>query len=156
MALDYISRGTVAKFKCEITADGFSMDANSFGIYLLWGMRGQKLSIEKSAMIRNNDGEWFFSFDTTDMFGPIRAVCWYWPYDRETQSISRKESDAIVLCVVRAKDACSVDDGMVDDGCGCPAHYSNQSGGCGFGIWLCASEDDSQSEDVEGGADSGE
>jgi hypothetical protein len=143
--MDFISRGSEAKYRLEITTEDFNMGTDDFGVRLLWGLRGQTLAIEKSAMTVNGSGEWFFTFDTTEMFGQVRVVCWCMVHDGDTGTLMRQESDAVLLCLIRAKDACSVDDGLVDDGCGCPAHYSNERGGCNFGIWLCASEEEEDS-----------
>ena len=152
--MDYISRGSEAKYRLEITTEDFNMGTDDFGVRLLWGLRGQTLAIEKSAMTVNGSGDWFFTFDTTEMFGQVRVVCWCMVHDGDTGTLMRQESDAVLLCLIRAKDACSVDDGMVDDGCGCPAHYSNERSGCNFGIWLCASEEESE-EGGSGEDDSG-
>ena len=152
--MDYISRGSEAKYRLEITTEDFNMETDDFGVRLLWGLRGQTLAIEKSAMTVNGSGDWFFTFDTTEMFGQVRVVCWCMVHDGDTGTLMRQESDAVLLCLIRAKDACSVDDGMVDDGCGCPAHYSNERSGCNFGIWLCASEEESE-EGGSGEDDSG-
>ena len=151
--MDFISRGSEAKYRLEITTEDFNMGTDDFGVRLLWGLRGQTLAIEKSAMTVNGSGEWFFTFDTTEMFGQVRVVCWCMVHDGDTGTLMRQESDAVLLCLIRAKDACSVDDGLVDDGCGCPAHYSNERSGCNFGIWLCASEE--ESEESASGDDGG-
>ena len=63
------------EYKCHITItrEGFSMNDDNFEVKLSWGLAGQSMTIKKDQMFSNDSDEWFFVFDTSEMFGHITA-----------------------------------------------------------------------------------
>ena len=66
-----VSRGDIAKFKIEITHKDFDQQEDDFKVVLKWGMFKQSMTIEKADIIRDENGNFFVFFDTSDM----RPMC---------------------------------------------------------------------------------
>lgn len=114
---DIIQQGELAKYRIDIDRTGFSMTADDFQVLLTWGMRGESLTIPKSAMLQNEDGATFFQFDTTPMVGRVAAECTYYVPDSDCASGLRPEVERQPLCFVTdqpRQPRMLVDDGVYD------------------------------------------
>lgn len=95
-----VEKGEEVKYKITIDQTNFLMADNDFKVILTYGMMGKKLTIEKSEMISNADGEWFFVFDSSDMIGRVKAECIYDVPDEDYPDGYRTEVNRQTLCVV--------------------------------------------------------
>lgn len=93
-----LQKGEDAKFQIEIK--DFDMDANSFGIELVYGYRRTTVKIDKSQMIHGSDGKWYFVFDTNYMVGRVTVVCTWQVPDTDFTEGYRQETDEQYLCFV--------------------------------------------------------
>ena len=94
-----IQQGEVVKFIMAITREDFSMATGNFQVELSWGLLGQKKLISKADMLEAAAG-WVFSFDTSDVVGPVVAkATWYYD-DADVPGAVRPETDEQMLCKV--------------------------------------------------------
>ena len=94
-----IQQGEVVKFIMAITREDFSMATGNFQVELSWGLLGQKKLISKADMLEAAAG-WVFSFDTSDVVGPVVAkATWYYD-DADVPGAVRPETDEQLLCKV--------------------------------------------------------
>ena len=94
-----IQQGEVVKFIMAITRQDFSMATGNFQLELTWGLLGGKKVIKKADMLESTNG-WVFSFDTSDMVGPVIAkATWYYD-DADVEGAVRPETDEQMLCKV--------------------------------------------------------
>ena len=94
-----IQQGEVVKFIMDITREDFSMATGNFQVELSWGLLGQKKLISKADMLEATTG-WIFSFDTSDVVGPVVAkATWYYD-DADVPGAVRPETDEQLLCKV--------------------------------------------------------
>ena len=63
------------KVKAIITSQNkhLDMEACDFHVEIVYGMRGNKLTIQKSDMLYGTDGEYVMVIDTTPMVGNVRS-----------------------------------------------------------------------------------
>lgn len=97
-----VSRGDIAKFKIEITHKDFDQQEDDFKVVLKWGMFKQSMTIEKADIIRDEKGNFFVFFDTSEMLGMVKAVCCYYVPDSDMESGYREEVNYQWLCFVTA------------------------------------------------------
>ena len=95
-----VYKGETAKFKVTISHADFDQGRDNYSISLLYGMRGDFVTIPKSRMIVDEDGDAYMIFDSTDMLGQVKAVCTYKVPDTDMASGYRKEVDIQWLCFV--------------------------------------------------------
>lgn len=95
-----IQQGEMAKYQLQIEHPGFSMTENDFELILSWGMRGDTLSIPKSAMLQNEGGETFFTFPTREMVGKVEVECRYWVPDTDMEGDAALMTERQPLCWV--------------------------------------------------------
>ena len=88
-----IQEGDIAKYQLEIKHEDFDMKRDDFEVMLSWGMLGQSLTVKKSQMPCDEDGNWFMMFDSKGMVGFVMATCHYWVPDSDFQSGFREEYD---------------------------------------------------------------
>lgn len=95
-----LQKGDVGKFQISITHDDFDMEQDDFFVILRWGFLNQKEEILKEQMFSDEDGKWFFTFDTDDMAGQIEAECHYFVPDTDIDGNVFEEVDRQWLCFV--------------------------------------------------------
>lgn len=94
-----IQQGEVVKFIMAIDREDFSMATGNFQVELLWGLLGKKKVITKADMLESTNG-WIFSFDTSDMVGPVVAKATWYYNDADVPSAIRPETDEQMICKV--------------------------------------------------------
>ena len=95
-----IQQGEEAKYRIAIEREGFSMTENPFALTLKWGMQGRTLTIDKSEMLTDEQGNWFFTFNTADMVGVVTVECAYDVPDSDYADGYRTEKEQQPLCFV--------------------------------------------------------
>jgi len=95
-----IQQGEEAKYRIAIEREGFSMSENPFSVTLKWGMQGRTLEIQKSEMLTDEQGNWFFTFNTADMVGVVTVECAYDVPDSDYADGYRTEKEQQPLCFV--------------------------------------------------------
>ena len=95
-----LQRGDVGKYQITIAHDDFDMAVDDFFVILRWGFLNQKEEIQKSQMFADEDGNWFFTFDTDDMAGQIEAECHYFVPDMDIDGNVMEEVSRKWLCFV--------------------------------------------------------
>ena len=92
-----IQQGEVAKFQVQIK--NFDMEANDFRVELIYGMRQQVVTIDKSQMLENG-GTYYFTIDTANMVGRVTARCVWFVPDGDLSGGLREKDDEQYLCFV--------------------------------------------------------
>lgn len=92
-----IQQGEVAKFQVQIA--NFDMEANDFRVELIYGMRQQVVTIDKSQMLENG-GTYYFTIDTASMVGRVTARCVWFVPDGDLNGGLREKDDEQYLCFV--------------------------------------------------------
>lgn len=114
-----IQAGDVAKYEVKIEHADFDMARDDFEFTLLGGMLGQEVTVTKSQMPCDEDGNWFLLFDSTGMAGKVTAVCRYWVPDFDMPDGEREEVDRQYIGFVTdspcPKFACDCDCSTEDD-----------------------------------------
>ena len=72
-----IQRGDTAKYQLTIEHEDFDQNTGEFFVILPWGMKRESLTIQHSAMIQDEDGNWFVIFDSSAMLGKVTAETHY-------------------------------------------------------------------------------
>jgi hypothetical protein len=101
MELKVFQQGDVAK--CIITSRNYNLDmeACDFRIELIYGMRGNKIVIQKSEMLYGTDGEFVMTVDTSKMVGKITARFVWYAIDTDIDPDNRRqEVDEQVIAFV--------------------------------------------------------
>ena len=111
-----IQQGEMAKYQVIIEHEDFSMTENDFRLILTWGMRGDSLTISKADMLENDNGQFYFTFNTKDMVGKVQVECQYDVPDDDYEDGYRTEVERQPLCFVNtsAKLPCGCDCGLYD------------------------------------------
>lgn len=97
-----VSRGDIAKFKIEITHADFDQQTDNFYVVLTWGMTNQSMTIPYEDIKRDEDGNFFIVFDSTEMLGLVKAACTYRVADSDMEIGYREEINYQWLCFVTA------------------------------------------------------
>lgn len=95
-----IQQGEEVKYRIAIEREGFSMTEDPFMLTLKWGMQGRTLMIQKSEMLTDEHGNWFFTFKTADMVGVVTVECVYDVPDSDYPDGYRTEKEQQPLCFV--------------------------------------------------------
>lgn len=95
-----MQQGEEAKYQITITRQNFIMANDNFQVKLSWGMMGKTKTILKSDMLSNDDGNWFFTFDTSDMLGRVTAECSFDIPDEDYSDGYRTEINRQFLCFI--------------------------------------------------------
>jgi len=95
-----IQQGEEAKYLIAIEREGFSMADNDFSVTLSWGMQGRHLTIPKSQMMKDENGQWIFVFSTDEMVGVVTAECVYDVPDGDYPDQFRTEKERQPLCFI--------------------------------------------------------
>ena len=72
MAVNVIPQGEQAVFIVKSNRMNFDLGENDFKLEIIYGMSGQRVTILKKDL-EKVDGQWQFSFDTSDMIGQLTA-----------------------------------------------------------------------------------
>jgi hypothetical protein len=76
--MNIFQRGDKAKFIITSQNPNLNMETCDFYVELIYGMRSDKLTIQKEDMLYGTDGEYVMIFDTSKMIGKIKArFVWY-------------------------------------------------------------------------------
>lgn len=88
-----IQEGDVAKYQMLIEHADFDMMTCDFEVVLTWGLLGKSLTVKKSEIPCDEDGNWYLLFDSTGMIGRVMATCHYWVPDGDLPDGVREEVD---------------------------------------------------------------
>lgn len=112
-----IQEGDVAKYQMLIEHEDFDMMQDEFEVTLSWGMLGESMTVSKSEMVHDEDGNWFLIFNSSGMVGKVTAECRYLVPDSDMADGVREEVDRQYIGFVTANPcpqfACE---------CECPTH----------------------------------
>ena len=76
--MNIFQRGDKAKFIITSQNVNLNMELCDFYVELIYGMRADKLTIQKADMFYGTDGEYVMIFDTSKMIGKIKVrFVWY-------------------------------------------------------------------------------
>jgi hypothetical protein len=92
MAMNVIPQGERAVFTVKSNRVNFSFDDNYFYLDIIYGMAGHKVTILKKDF-EEVEGQWRFSFDTSDMVGQLVARMNMFMNDPDCPDDVRKEVD---------------------------------------------------------------
>lgn len=101
MELKVFQQGDVAK--CIITSRNYNLDmeACDFYVELIYGMRANKIVIQKADMLYGTDGEFVMVVDTSNMIGKITARFVWYAIDTDIDPDNRRqEVDEQVIAFV--------------------------------------------------------
>lgn len=98
---NYIISGSEAKYQLTIDCQDFDQRVDDFSVVIRWGLQGTSMTIDRSKMFYDEEGNCFFTFTTAGMVGALMAECTYYVPDSDYPEGFRKEIDAqIIGCVV--------------------------------------------------------
>ena len=92
MAVNVIPQGETAVFSVKSNRVNFSFDDNDFRLEIIYGMSGQRIVLPKKDF-EMVDGQWQFSFDTSDMIGQLTARMTMYMADVDCPDDIRPEVD---------------------------------------------------------------
>jgi hypothetical protein len=92
MAVNVIPQGEQAVFVVKSNRVNFSFDDNRFVLEIIYGMAGQRVTILKKDF-EKVEGEWRFSFDTSNMIGQLTARLTMYMNDPDCPDDERPEVD---------------------------------------------------------------
>ena len=95
-----VSRGDIVKYRIKITHADFDQQTNEFYVVLTWGMFRRSMTIEHKDIIRDEDGNFFIVFDSSEMLGMVKAACHYDVPDTDMEGGTREEVNYQWLCFV--------------------------------------------------------
>lgn len=88
-----IQTGDIVKYHLKIEHQDFDMQRDEFNVTISWGVFGKSVSISKDKMLCDEEGNWFFVFESDDMVGHILATCTYLVADTDVEGGYREEVD---------------------------------------------------------------
>lgn len=94
-----IQQGERAKYFVSSKKWNFNFEENSYHLEILYGMFGQKITIQKSDF-QYLDDKWVFSFPTTGMVGPVKARLVMELFDPDCPDDTREEVDEQYIAFV--------------------------------------------------------
>lgn len=94
-----IQQGERAKYFVSSKKWNFNFEENSYHLEILYGMFGQKITIQKSDF-QYLDDKWVFSFPTTGMVGPVKARLVMELFDPDCLDDTREEVDEQYIAFV--------------------------------------------------------
>ena len=94
-----IQQGERAKYFVSSKKWNFNFEENGFHLEILYGMFGQKITIQKSDF-QYLDDKWVFSFPTTGMVGPVKARLVMELFDPDCPDDTREEVDEQYIAFV--------------------------------------------------------
>lgn len=97
---DIIQKGEDVKYRVVIEHDGFDMSRDAFTAELQWGLRGESLVIEKSAMREMADGGYLLGCNTAEMCGQVYCHVSYDVPDSDLEDGYRTEVENVPIFYV--------------------------------------------------------
>lgn len=97
---DIIQKGEDVKYRVVIEHDGFDMSRDAFTAELQWGLRGESLVIEKSAMREMADGGYLLGCNTAEMCGQVYCRVSYDVPDSDLEDAYRTEVENVPIFYV--------------------------------------------------------
>ena len=94
-----IQQGERAKYFVSSKKWNFNFEENSYHLEILYGMFGQKITIQKNDF-QYLDDKWVFSFPTTGMVGPVKARLVMELFDPDCLDATREEVDEQYIAFV--------------------------------------------------------
>ena len=92
MAVNIIPQGEQAVFSVRSNRVNFDFGENDFRLEIIYGMAGQRITLLRKDF-EQVDGEWRFSFDTSDMIGQLTARMTMYMADPDCPDDVRPEVD---------------------------------------------------------------
>ena len=92
MAVNVIPQGEQAVFVVKSNRVNFSFEDNDFLLEIIYGMAGQRVTIQKKDL-EKVDGKWQFAFDTSNMIGQLTARLTMYMNDPDCPDDERPEVD---------------------------------------------------------------
>ena len=92
MAVNVIPQGEQAVFVVKSNRVNFSFDDNDFKLEIIYGMAGQRIVLLKKDF-EMVEGQWQFSFDTSNMIGQLTARLTMYMNDPDCPDDERPEVD---------------------------------------------------------------
>ena len=92
MAVNVIPQGEQAVFVVKSNRVNFSFDDNDFRLEIIYGMAGQRIVLLKKDF-EMVEGQWQFSFDTSNMIGQLTARLTMYMNDPDCPDDVRAEVD---------------------------------------------------------------
>ena len=92
MAVNVIPQGEQAVFVVKSNRVNFSFDDNDFRLEIIYGMSGQRIVLLKKDF-EMVEGQWQFSFDTSNMIGQLTARLTMYMNDPDCPDDVRAEVD---------------------------------------------------------------
>ena len=92
MAVNVIPQGEQAVFVVKSNRVNFSFDDNDFRLEIIYGMAGQRIVLLKKDF-EVVEGQWQFSFDTSNMIGQLTARLTMYMNDPDCPDDERPEVD---------------------------------------------------------------
>ena len=101
--LNIFQRGDKAKFIITSQNQNLNMETCDFYVELIYGMRADKIVIQKADMLYGTDGEYVMIFSTSKMIGKIKARFVWYCIDTDVDPDNRRqEVDEQVIGFVAA------------------------------------------------------
>ena len=92
MAVNVIEQGETAVFSVKSNRMNFDFGENDFKLEIIYGMAGQRIVLLKKDF-EEVEGQWQFSFDTSDMIGQLTARLTMYMNDPDCPDDVRAEVD---------------------------------------------------------------
>lgn len=96
---DIIMQGERAKYFIRSDKWNFNFFENSFYLELIYGMQGEKITLQKSDFLYINE-RWIFSFPTDDIVGAVKARLVMEIFDPDCPDDVRQEVDEQYIAFV--------------------------------------------------------
>lgn len=101
-----IQQGAEAEFQIEVRRTDFDWTTCGLCVNLSWGYRGESICIDKDDMSFDDEGRYYFSFDTSEMMGWVSSECRYETVDPDDAVDGmRTNVDRQILCFVSSSPA---------------------------------------------------
>lgn len=86
--------------KVQVSIKDFDMRFGDFKVSLIYGYRRTVVEIPKSAMVHNDDWDYFFTFDTEGIVGKVTARCEWREMDGDYPTTWKVNADEQYLCFI--------------------------------------------------------
>lgn len=89
--LNIFQKGDKVKFIITSQNPNLDMEVCDFYVEIIYGMRAEKLTIQKSEMLYGTDGEYVMIFDTSNMIGKLTARFVWFAIDTDCDPDNRRQ-----------------------------------------------------------------
>ena len=86
--------------KVQVSIKDFDMRFGDFNVSLIYGYRRTVVEIPKSAMVHDDDWNFFFTFDTEGVVGKVIARCKWREMDDDYPDTWKDNADEQYICFV--------------------------------------------------------